>query len=178
MLTFTDDNNGTFAYTVNGISQTKNITRQILGTASLPVCVFNPLNNLAAATNYQDIWWAAPAASEDGWGINLTHQGATIFASWFTYDSDRAPMWLVVTALQTGAATYTGDLYRTTGPPFNAVPFPPIGNPGGATVTNVGIATFAFSNGQTAAFAYTVNGVSQTKTITRQVFRPPGTVCQ
>jgi len=60
----------------------------------------------------QDIWWAAPAASEDGWGINLTHQGATIFASWFTYDSDRAPMWLVVTALQTGPATYTGDLYR------------------------------------------------------------------
>ena len=87
-------------------------------------------------------------------------------------------MWLVVTALQTGPATYTGDLYRTTGPPFNAVPFPPIGSPGGPTVTNVGAATFAFSDGQTASFAYTVNGVSQAKTIRRQVFRPPGTLCQ
>lgn len=177
VLTFTDVNNGTFAYTVNGISQTKSITRQVLGAAPLPICVFDPLNNLAAATNYQDIWWAAPAASEDGWGINLTHQGSTIFASWFTYDSDRAPMWLVVTALQTGPATFTGDLYRTTGPPFNAAPFPPIGSPGGAVPTNVGTATFAFADGQTGSFAYTVNGVAQTKAITRQVFRPPGTVC-
>ena len=27
-------------------------------------------------------------------------------------------------------------------------------------------------------FAYTVNGVSQSKAITREVFRTPGTVCQ
>ena len=178
LLTFSDENNGTFAYTVNGISQTKNITRQILGAAAPPVCIFNSVVSAAAATNYQDIWWAAPAQSEDGWGINLTHQGSTIFGTWFTYDSDRAPMWLVVTALQTSSTTYAGDLYRTTGPPFNAVPFPPIGSPGGPTVTKVGTATFAFGNGQTGTFAYTVNGVSQAKAITRQVFRPPGTVCQ
>jgi len=178
LLTFSDENNGTFAYTVNGISQTKNITRQILGAAAPPVCIFNSVVSAAAATNYQDIWWAAPAQSEDGWGINLTHQGSTIFGTWFTYDSDRAPMWLVVTALQTSSTTYAGDLYRTTGPPFNAVPFPPIGSPGGPTVTKVGTATFAFGNGQTGTFAYTVNGVSQAKAITRQVFRSPGTVCQ
>jgi hypothetical protein len=178
LLTFSDENNGTFAYTVNGISQTKNITRQILGAAAPPVCIFNSVVSAAAATNYQDIWWAAPAQSEDGWGINLTHQGSTIFGTWFTYDSDRAPMWLVVTALQTSSTIYAGDLYRTTGPPFNAVPFPPIGSPGGPTVTKVGTATFAFGNGQTGTFAYTVNGVSQAKAITRQVFRPPGTVCQ
>ena len=178
LLTFSDENNGTFAYTVNGISQTKNITRQILGAAAPPVCIFNSVVSAAAATNYQDIWWAAPAQSEDGWGINLTHQGSTIFGTWFTYDSDRAPMWLVVTALQTSSTIYAGDLYRTTGPPFNAVPFPPIGSPGGPTVTKVGTATFAFGNGQTGTFAYTVNGVSQAKAITRQVFRSPGTVCQ
>ena len=140
LLTFSDENNGTFAYTVNGISQTKNITRQILGAAAPPVCIFNSVVSAAAATNYQDIWWAAPAQSEDGWGINLTHQGSTIFGTWFTYDSDRAPMWLVVTALQTSSTIYAGDLYRTTGPPFNAVPFPPIGSPDGPTVTKVGTA--------------------------------------
>ena len=33
-------------------------------------------------------------------------------------------------------------------------------------------------NGNAGQFAYTVNGASQTKAITRQVFRTPGTVCQ
>ena len=33
------------------------------------------------------------------------------------------------------------------------------------------------ANGNNATFAYTVNGVSQSKSITRQVFRTPGTVC-
>jgi hypothetical protein len=41
----------------------------------------------------------------------------------------------------------------------------------------VGSVTLTFADGNSAAFAYTVNGISQTKPITRQVFRPPGTVC-
>jgi hypothetical protein len=39
---------------------------------------------LPAPANYQGIWWNA---SESGWGINLAHQGDTVFASWFTYDT-------------------------------------------------------------------------------------------
>jgi hypothetical protein len=176
-LTFTDVNNGTFAYTVNGISQTKAITRQVFGP--LPTCAFSAQNNLAAATNYQDLWWAAPAASESGWGINFSHQGDTIFATWFTFDRDRTPMWLVVTADKTGPGVYTGTLFRTTGgPPFNAVPFPPIGSPGGPMFTAVGTATFTFSDGNNAQFAYTVMGVAQTKAITRQIFRTGGTGCR
>jgi serine protease len=171
-LTFSDANNGTFAYTVNGISQTKNITREVFGP--VPTCTFSASNNLAAATNYQDLWWKKPAASESGWGINLTHQGDTIFATWFTYDHDHTPMWLVVTATKTGPGIYSGDLFRTTGPPFSAVPF----NPMAVVGTKVGTASFTFSDGNNAAFAYTVNGVSQTKPITREVFRAPGTVCQ
>jgi len=42
----------------------------------------------------------------------------------------------------------------------------------------VGTATFTFSDGNNASFAYTVNGVSQVKAITREVFQNPGTVCQ
>jgi hypothetical protein len=175
-LTFTDANNGTFAYTVNGISQTKAITRQQFG--AVPTCTFGAQTNLALASNYQDLWWAAPAGSESGWGINLTHQGDSIFATWFTYDHDHTPMWLVVTAAKTGPGIYAGTLLRTTGPPFNAVPFPPVGAPGGVTGTNVGTAMFTFTNGNNASFAYTVNGVSQTKAITREVFQPPGTTCQ
>jgi hypothetical protein len=176
-LTFADANNGTFTYTVKGVTQTKAITRQIFGP--LPTCIFSASNNPAVATNYQDLWWAKPAGSESGWGINFTHQGDTIFATWFTFDHDHSPMWLVVTANKSAPRVYTGALFRTIGgPPFNSVPFPPLGSPGGATFRQVGTATITFSDGNNAQFAYTVDGVSQTKAITRQVFRPSGTVCQ
>jgi hypothetical protein len=169
-LSFSDANNGTFAYTVNGISQTKNITREVFGP--LPTCTFGA-GNLAAATNYQDLWWAAPAGSESGWGVNFTHEGDTIFATWFTYDLDHTPMWLVVTTQKTAPGTYAGTLYRTTGPAFNAVPF----NPANVVATAVGTATLGFTDGTTGTFAYTVNGISQTKAVTREVFTNPGTVC-
>ncbi len=169
---FTSPSIGAFSYTVNGVSQTKAITREVFGT--MPTCVYGAQPDLALATNYQDLWWAAPAGSESGWGINLTHQGDTIFASWFTYDIDGTPMWLVATAPRTPAGTYTGVLYRTGGPAFNAVPF----DPAKVVATPVGSATFTFADGNAATFAYVVNGVAQSKNITRQVFAAPGTVCQ
>lgn len=170
-LTFSDANDGSFAYTVNGVSQTKSITREVFGT--LPTCA-TATTSLAAATNYQDLWWAAPAGVEAGWGVNLTEESNTIFATWFTYDLDGTPMWLSVTAANTVPGAFMGTLYRTAGPAFNAVPF----NPANVVLTAVGTASFTFSDGNDASFAYTVNGISQTKAITREVFQSPGTVCQ
>jgi len=171
-LAFTDTTTAKFTYTVDGITQTKNITRQAFGP--LPTCTFGLQPDLTLAYNYQDLWWAAPAGAEAGWGVNLTHQGDTIFATWFTYDLDGSPLWLSVTAFKTDTATYGGTLYRTTGPPFSAVPF----LPAGIAATSVGTATFAFTDGNTGTFAYTVGDVSQTKSITREIFAAPGTVCQ
>ena len=37
-LTFSDANNGTFRYTVNGITQTKNITRLVFAAGPVTVC--------------------------------------------------------------------------------------------------------------------------------------------
>ena len=170
-LTFTDANTTSFAYTVNGTAQVKTLTRQVFGP--LPTCAA-AAGSLAPASNYQDLWWGAPVGSESGWGINLTHQGDTIFGTWFTYDVDHTPMWLVVTAPKTATGVYSGTLYRTKGPPFNAVPF----NPANVMATAVGMATFTFSDGNNATFAYTVNNISQNKAITREVFANPGTVCQ
>jgi hypothetical protein len=176
-LTFSDANNGSFAYTVNGVSQTKLITRETFGP--LPVCIFGAQASLALATNYQDLWWSAPAGSEAGWGINLVHEGDTIVATWFTYDLDRSPIWLVATANKTGPSTYSGQLFRATvGPPFNSIPFPPLGASDGAQGSVVGMATFDFLDGNTATFDYTVNSTTRTKTITREVFATPGTACQ
>ncbi|HEX8740960.1 MAG TPA: hypothetical protein VF925_12565, partial [Casimicrobiaceae bacterium] len=152
-----------------------------------------------------DIWWASPAGSESGWGINLTQEGNAIFGTWFTYDVDGTPLWLSVTATPTAASNsgamattmsygyppppppmpppppqpkgtqsvWTGQLVRTTGPAFSAVPF----NPALVTRSVVGTATFTFSDGANGTFAYTVNGVSQVKSFTREVFVAPGTAC-
>ena len=177
-LTFTDANNGSFAYTVNGISQTKAITRQVF--AAVPTCTFGAQVNLAFATNYQDLWWGAPAGVESGWGVNFTHQSDNIFATWFTYDFDGTPLWLSVTASRIAAGVYNGTLYRTTGPGFNAVPF----DPQSVVRTPVGTLTLTFGDGNNATFAYTVTlgtpsiSVTQTKQLTRLVFRAPGTLCE
>ncbi len=171
-LTFADADNGTFAFTVNGVSQTKAITRQVFGP--LPTCRFGTQADLAAATNYQDLWWNAPPASESGWGLNIAHQGDTLFVTWFTYNPDGSPLWLSATAPNTGPAAYAGTLYRTTGPAFSATPW----NPAGVSLAPVGTLTLTFADGNHATFAYTVDGISQAKAITRQIFRPPGTVCR
>ena len=171
-LTFSDIDNGSLAYTVFGVTQTKPITRQVFG--ALPVCTWGGMADLALATNYQDLWWAAPAGFESGWGVNFTHQGDVIFATWFTYDSDGTPLWLSATINKVAPGVYTGTLYRTTGPAFNAEPF----LPASVALTPVGTLTVTFANGNSATFASTVNGVAQSKEIVRQVFRTPGTVCQ
>ena len=76
--------------------------------------------------------------------------------------------WLSLTAAKTATGAYSGTLYTTTGPPFSATPF----NPALVNATAVGNATLTFSDLNNASFAYVVNGISQTKAITRQVFGP------
>jgi len=181
-LSFSSATMGSFSYQVsdgaNVATQTKAIALQSFGP--VPTCVWGRQTDLTTATNYQDLWWAAPAGSESGWGVNITQQGTTIFATWFTYDSNFQPLWLSATAAQSAPQTYAGTLYLTNGPAFGAVPFDP--NKVGRVA--VGSATLSFTDGNNGTFAFNVDlgdGVNQgnrTKAITRQVFRVPGTVCQ
>ena len=131
-------------------------------------------NGSPAAINVQGLWWRSPAGSESGWGVNLTQQGELLFATWFTYDTDGSGLWLVMSdGVRTGDATYTGALYRTIGPAFSATPW----NPAQVSVTPVGSATFAFSDANNGTFTYTVNGATQSKPITRQIFSTPVPTC-
>jgi hypothetical protein len=170
-LTFTSSNSGTFSYAVGGFAQTKVITQQVFGPAT--TCQYMAQPTFSATTNYQDLWWAANGA-ESGWGLVVIHQGDTIFAAWYTYDLDGAPLTLTATATKTGAATYSGTLYRTSGPPFSAVPF----DPAAVVRSPVGAMTLTFTNGNAGTFDYSAYGVTQSKAITRQLFAPPGgTLC-
>src|ERR1700687_1188688 len=115
----------------------------------------------AGPPNFGGLWWNAPAGSESGWGINLAHQGDVIFATWFTYDLTGKGWWLTMTAPKTAANTYSGTLVKSIGPAFDAVPF----NPARVAGTSVGTGTLTFTDTNNGSFAYTVNGVSQTKTL-------------
>ncbi len=171
---FTDATHATFTAKFSGITVVKPLTRQEFGSP-VPTCTFGAQPNLALATNYQDIWWRAPAGSESGWGVNFTHQGDTIFATWFTFGQDGKPLWFAVAASKSAPNVYQGTLFKAvSGPPFSAVPFDPADVVGAAT----GPVTLTFTDGNNATFAYSVDGSADSKPITRQVLAAPGTVCR
>lgn len=128
----------------------------------------------AASVNVQGLWWRSPAGSESGWGLNVAHQGDILFVTWFTYGADGNGMWLLMPDARLASAnTYTGAIYRTTGPAFNAVPF----DSSRVTATPVGTGTLAFADASTGTFTYNVDGTSQAKPITRTVFASPVSTC-
>jgi hypothetical protein len=74
--------------------------------ASLPPNGWDEAENNASEyysfnPNFTGFWWAAPAGSESGWGINFAHQGNTVFATWLTHDASGMPKWLTMIANRT-----------------------------------------------------------------------------
>jgi hypothetical protein len=169
-VSFSQADAATLTYTVNGTQVQKNIQRQVYGSRSA-----NCLPSAEARTGssqYQDLWWNA---SESGWGLNLTHQDNTLFGTLFTYDAAGRDLWLVMPGgARQGDGSYLGDLFRTVGSAFNAVPFVPLA-PGDAT--QVGTMRVRFTNGNAGTLTYTNNGVTVTKAITRQEFSTPVSAC-
>jgi hypothetical protein len=165
---FTDADNGTISYTVNGVTQSKTITRYRYASGG----TYCTVGGTGTSANYEDLWWNP---SESGWGVNITHQGDILFATWYTYRADGKGQWLVMSnGIKTSQGVYSGDLQRTTGPAFSAIPW----SPSSVTRTTVGSATFTFSNANTGLFSYTLDGVTQAKSITRYTFASPTTLCQ
>ena len=120
----------------------------------------------AHANNYQDLWWNP---SESGWGINISHQGDVMFATWFIYGANSQPTWVFLSRAERSGATgntFTGDLFQTTGTPFAVVPFVPLRQ---ENITKVGMASLVFSDARTGTLTYSINGAEVTKQITRQV---------
>lgn len=171
-LTFSDANNGVLSATIDGVQVSKAITRQVF-SSPMPTCEAGGASG--ALPLYQDLWWKAPAGSESGWGVNIAHQGNILFVTWFTYAADGRGMWLVGSSVEkTGNATYAGVLYRVAGPAYSASPW----DPAKVLRTPVGQVSFVFSDASNGTMTYTVDGITQSKAITRQVFASPATVCR
>ncbi len=167
-FTFSDANDGTLSYTVNGITVTKPIQKQVFGTRAA-VCQATTADR-SSLTNYQDLWWGGQ--SQSGWGVNITHQDNTLFATLFTYDAGNNPIWFFMSGgTRQSDGSYAGALYMATGPAFYAQPWSSI------TPTQIGSMSFRFSNGTTGTMTYTVNGSSVSYPITRQVFSSPVPAC-
>ena len=114
--------------------------------------------------NYSDHWWN-PA--EPGWGLFIWQDNLDrVIAAWFTYGSDNKADWFTIqTGSWVGFNRYDSPMIRTTGPVFSAFV------PGSAVQTQVvGNASLSFTDANNGTFTYTLNGVTQTKAITR--FKP------
>jgi hypothetical protein len=167
---FTGNNTGVFAYTVGDTSGSKNITRMAF-SSGMPSCSVGGVAKAIGGFNYQDLWWR-PA--EAGWGVNIAHQGNILFATWYTYDATGKGMWLVMSnTARTGDNTFAGKVYRATGPSFDSASW----DVSKVRLAEVGSATFTFADGSNGTFAYTLDGVTQSKAIQRMVYALPASVC-
>ena len=146
------------SWTIGSASRSVRIQRQGFGNAPP-----------SWGTDYTDLWWNS---AESGWGFSLAEHGNQFFGVWYTYAPSGHPLFIVLPGVQQiSADTYSGALFTTTGPAYNAATF----DPAQVRVTQVGSATLKL-NGSTVTFTATVNGVTQTKIVARQPFGGTRTV--
>jgi hypothetical protein len=122
-------------------------------------------------TDASDLWYASPAESEAGWGVNVTQQADTLFITMFVYGAGSQPTWFVSSeASYAGSsgdtAIFNGPLYSTSGSPFGT---PWTGK--SKAHREVGAVTFALTSPTTATLSYTVDGTRVDKELVRQTFR-------
>ena len=109
------------------------------------------------------LWWNP---SESGWGISITQHGSIIFAAWYTYDGSGKSAWYVASSCPLVGNACLGELYRVTGGRALTVPW----EGAGVNVEKVGSISLAFTDNNTGALKFTINGASGSKSISRQVF--------
>jgi hypothetical protein len=163
---------GTLEYTIDGTRVTKQIRKQVYGRRAAQCR--ESYGARTDARNYQDLWYDP---RQPGWGVNITHQDATLFATLFTYDEAGRDVWYVMSnATLQADGSFSGDLFRTRGPAFNADPFTPIS---ASDVTQVGTMRLQFADGMSGTMTVLLTGAAPVeKSISRQVFSRPASGCK
>jgi len=136
VLRFSDDNTGEATFQLDGITVRQPINRMPFG----PVA--------ARQASKADLWWNP---LESGWGISLHQQYSTVFATWFLYDDQGAPTWLLMPNARVEPGLVTGDVYR------------PMGGPGAPYVARNVVVTKAGTASIGEKLDFTIDGVSATR---------------
>lgn len=126
-------------------------------------------------SNYTDFWWDP---MESGWGLNVIHHGSgKLFASWFVYGPDKAPVWYVIPdGTWVNPTRYGGTIYRATGPYFAECDFAPNCtrpfDPAQVQRISVGSGEISFHpfSDRVGAASFTIDGRTITKLLYRQSF--------
>lgn len=152
-VAFSGNNNASMSYTVNGISRTVAIQREIFST-----------DTNGPMVNFTDMWWN-PA--EPGYGMALTQQGLSIFVAWYVYDLVGNPTWFVAPdcVIPADGASCAGTAYKTTGPPLGTSFDPKV-----VTTSVAGYIRITFEDPDNGTFNYLSDTNFVTKPITRQVY--------
>ena len=116
-------------------------------------------------TDYTGLWFNA---QESGWGLSL-FQGPTyaMFGLLFVYDNASRPEWYSIQGGRwTSSTTWTGTVWRTTGPAFSGT-----FDPSQVMYSQMGTASLDFTQAPgeegMARFTYVINGVSRTRAVHR-----------
>ena len=128
--------------------------------------------------------WATPHAhdgndlwidpDESGWGLNLFHQGDTLFASLFVYGPDGQPKWYTGSSLvgddggplHDRPAVYSGALYESSGPAFGGA-----FDPARVTRRQVGSMSVELGADSGGSYAWVNYDVDGTRVINKKIRR-------
>ena len=140
-FTFDGPSNASLDYTLRGHSGHKALERDLFAPLQVP-----PLKGLG------DMWWGGGA--QNGWGVAVLQQYATLFVVWFTYDASGAPTWYYMPAGDwLGGDTYVGHIYRASSSPWLGASY----DASKFKATDAGTFRLKFS-GDTASFDYNLEG--------------------
>ena len=122
----------------------------------------------SASSPLTGLWWNA---NESGWGATITQQSTVMFVTMFVYDIVGNPVWYTVSCNIVGAGC-AGEMLKFNGGAAATTPW----TGSGLNSANVGAMTLKFTGNDVGTMSYTLNGVSSTRQITRQMFGPPAPV--
>jgi lysyl endopeptidase len=122
-------------------------------------------NQPGPSFDYTDLWWGGQ--SEDGWGLNLVqHPSRIIFGVWYTYNAEGKRTWFTFsTGTWIAQDVYEATLQTVNGPPQSGA-----FDASKVQRRNVGTVRLTFQNQSSASFAWTVDGASNVKSLTRFAF--------
>lgn len=171
-LRFIGEDGLQFDYSVDGVSQSKSMTRFPFGSRQL-ACRPAAEPGRQRSSNYSDVWWGGESSS--GWGLFINHLDDALFAVWYTYDVDREPLFLVLSTTRQADGSFAGEVFRQA----NGTPFSMIADaPPSATASAIGRASFRFSDGGNGVFSYTLGAVVQSKSISRLLVGTVASDCE